>query len=251
MINEETQRKLRNMKMEPLVEALQNQQSDLESYAPLDFDSRLTLAIDECYSVKLDDRIRRLTHIAKFRYPDADVHTLIMQGRGFSRKEILGYASCGYIERHKNLIINGFTGAGKTHLACALGKEACRHLYRVKYFRMPELMEQFNYGTEVGRSVASIVKKFSGYDLLIIDEWLLELPTEVEQQYLLEILENRYDAHSTIFCSQYKSSEWYPRLGDGVLADAIMDRIIHNAYHINCGSMNMREYLNSPDAKND
>lgn len=110
MINEETQRKLRNMKMEPLVEALQNQQSDLESYAPLDFDSRLTLAIDECYSVKLDDRIRRLTHIAKFRYPDADVHTLIMQGRGFSREEILGYASCGYIERHKNLIINGFTG---------------------------------------------------------------------------------------------------------------------------------------------
>lgn len=186
MINEETQRKLRNMKMEPLVEALQNQQSDLESYAPLDFDSRLTLAIDECYSVKLDDRIRRLTHIAKFRYPDADVHTLIMQGRGFSREEILGYASCGYIERHKNLIINGFTGVGKTHLACALGKEACRHLYRVKYFRMPELMEQFNYGTEVGRSVASIVKKFSGYDLLIIDEWLLEMPTEVEQQYLLE-----------------------------------------------------------------
>ena len=73
----------------------------------------------------------------------------------------------------------------------------------------------------------------------------------MEQQYLLEILENRYDAHSTIFCSQYTSSEWYPRLGDGVLADAIMDRIIHNAYHINCGSMNMREYLNSPDAKND
>lgn len=189
MINDEAQQKLRYMNMEALVEALQNQQSDMESYASLDFDSRLSLAIDECYSVKLNDRIRRLTSLAEFRYPNADIHTLHFQGRAFTREEIYSYANCEYIESHKNLIINGFTRVGKTHLACALGKEACRHLYRVKYFRMPELMEQFNYGTEVGRSVASIVKKFAGHDLLIIDEWLLEMPTVVEQQYLLEILE--------------------------------------------------------------
>ena len=89
----------------------------------------------------------------------------------------------------------------------------------------------------------STVTKLSNYHLLIIDEWLLDIHSEQEDKYLLEIFERRYDQWPTIFCSQYQTSEWHPRLGGGVVEDAIMDRIVHNAMTINSGTLNMREFL--------
>ena len=88
-----------------------------------------------------------------------------------------------------------------------------------------------------------MVKRYSTYHLLIVDEWLVEIPSEMEVKYLLEIFEIRYDLHPTIFCTQYKQSEWHPRLGGGVMADAIMDRIVHNADTVDLGKVNMRELL--------
>ncbi len=123
------------------------------------------------------------------------------------------------------------------------GKEACRHLHRTRYIRMPNLLEELNLAMETGHSIASEVTKLSNYQLLIIDEWLLDIPSEEECKYLLEIFERRYTQWPTIFCSQYKTGEWHPRLGGGVVADAILDRIIHNSITINTGSLNMREFL--------
>ena len=140
-------------------------------------------------------------------------------------------------------MVNGFTGSGKTHLACALGKEACRHLHRTRYIRMPDMLEMLNLAEQTNQSIANAITKLSNYHLLIVDEWLLDIPSDKEDKYLLEIFERRYDQWPTIFCSQYKTSEWHPRLGGGVIADAIMDRIVHNAVTINSGKMNMRELL--------
>lgn len=243
MISDETRRKLREMQMEQMAEALDNQESNRDAYLSMSFDDRLSLLIDECYTAKNNDRTKRLLRCAKFRYPNADINTMYYEGRELNRNTVLGLSTCSFIDAKTNLIINGFTGSGKTHLACAIGKEACRHLHRTRYIRMPDLLEMLNLAMETGHSISSAVTKLSNYHLLIIDEWLLDIPSEQEDKYLLEIFERRYDQWPTIFCSQYKTSEWHPRLGGGVVADAIMDRIVHNAITINAGNLNMREFL--------
>ena len=110
---------------------------------------------------------------------------------------------------------------------------------------MPDLLEMFNLAEQTGRSISSTVTKLANYHVLIIDEWLLDIPSEREIKYLLEVFEKRYDQWPTIFCTQYKISEWHPRLGGGVIADAILDRIVHNSEIINLGSKNMREFYSA------
>lgn len=104
-------------------------------------------------------------------------------------------------------------------------------------------MENLNLTEQTGGSISWAVTRLANYHMLIVDEWLLDIPSETEQKYLLEIFEKRYDMWPTIFCTQYKISEWHPRLGGGVLADAIMDRIVHNSIIISSGKYNMREFL--------
>ena len=136
------------------------------------------------------------------RYPNADINTLYYEGRSINKNELLSLGTCGFVDSKTNLIINGFTGSGKTHLACAIGKEACRHLHRTRYIRMPEMLEMLNLAEETGHSITNAVTKLSNYHVLIIDEWLLDIPSEIEVKYLLEIFERRYDQWPTIFCSQ-------------------------------------------------
>lgn len=243
MINDESRRKLRELQLDYMVDALDDQENSLSSYLNMSFDERLNLLIDVCYANKMADRAKRLAKCARLRYPNADINTMYYEGRDLDQNTILSLGTCSFINTHQNVIINGFTGSGKTHLACALGREACRHLHRTRYIRMPELLETLNLAMETKNSISSAVTKFTNYHLLIIDEWLLEPPTDKEDRYLLEILEKRYDQWPTIFCSQYKVGEWHSRLGGGVIADSIMDRIVHNSITINTGKTNMREFL--------
>ena len=243
MLNDETRRKLRELGLDALVEAVDAQDNDPATYTVMSFEDRLGLAVDECYLTKQNDKARRLLRYAKLRYPNADINTMYFDGRDINRNEIIQLGTCRFIDTRTNIIINGFTGSGKTHLACALGKEACRHLHRTRYIRMPDMLEMLNLAEQTNQSIANAITKLSNYHLLIVDEWLLDIPSDKEDKYLLEIFERRYDQWPTIFCSQYKISEWHPRLGGGVIADAIMDRIVHNAVTINSGKMNMRELL--------
>lgn len=243
MMNEETRRKLREMGMEPFVDALDQQDDHPDTYAVMTFDERLSMAVDECYTIRNADRAKRLIRYAKLRYPEADINTMYYKDRGFDRNQILELGSCQYIRTQTNIFLNGFTGSGKTHLACALGKEACRHLYRTKYIRMPEMLEMLNLAEQTGTSISTAVKRLSNYQLLIIDEWLMEVPSEREVSYIIEIFEKRHDKWPTILCSQYKTSEWRARLGGGTIAEGIVDRVIHNKVEIEMGDINMRAKL--------
>lgn len=245
VINDETKRKLRELNLRELIDALEDQEVQGSSYEAMTFDERINIAIDSLYCRKNATRAKRLLKYAKLRYPNADVNTIFYEGRGIDRNQVLELATGKYFITCRNIIINGFTGSGKTHLACALGKEACRHLYRTRYMRLPEMLEKFNLAEQEGSGISRVVTKIANYHLLIIDEWLMDIPSEKEVNYLLEIFEKRYDQWPTIFCTQYKQTEWHPRLGGGVVADAIMDRIIHNATIINTGNYNMREFLAS------
>ena len=186
--------------MDPIIEALENQDNNRDVYSIMSFEERFAIAVDECYAAKNADKTRRLIHSAKLRYPNADINTLYYEGRSINKNELLSLGTCGFVDSKTNLIINGFTGSGKTHLACAIGKEACRHLHRTRYIRMPEMLEMLNLAEETGHSITNAVTKLSNYHVLIIDEWLLDIPSEIEVKYLLEIFERRYDQWPTIFC---------------------------------------------------
>ena len=243
MLSEESRRKIRELKIDELIEILDDQEQRPDIYSPMSFDDRLSMAIDELYQRKNCKRAKRLISTAKLRYPAADINTLILEPRKLNKNQILSLASESYFLEARNIIINGYTGAGKTHLACAIGKEACRRLHKTKYIRMPLLLEEFNLATQTGSGISKLIKRYSSYHLLIIDEWLVEIPSEMEVKYLLEVFEIRYDLYPTIFCTQYKQAEWHPRLGGGVMADAIMDRIVHNSDTVDLGKVNMRHFL--------
>ena len=120
-------------------------------------------------------------------------------------------------------------------------RQACMQGFRTRYIRVPDLMELLGEASLDIHGRAKILKKFSGYRLLILDEWLLNDMTEIEQHFIFELIERRYDCTSTIFCTQYKREDWHSRLGGGIHADAIMDRIVHTAAWVYSGDINMRE----------
>ncbi|MBQ5961137.1 MAG: ATP-binding protein [Firmicutes bacterium] len=243
MLNEESRRKIRELKLNELIDILDDQDGRPDVYAQMSFDDRLSLVLDELYHRTNSNRAKRLIKGAKLRYPTADINTLILEPRGLSKNRMLALSSESYFMDARNIIINGYAGAGKTFLACAIAKEACRRLHKARYIRLPMLLEEFNLATHTGSGISKLIKRYSSYHLLIVDEWLVEIPSEVEVKYLLEIFEVRYDLHPTVFCTQYKQAEWHPRLGGGVMADAIMDRIVHNADTVDLGRVNMRALL--------
>lgn len=159
-------------------------------------------------------------------------------GRKLNRELIRRLAACEYISEHRNLFITGATGSGKTYMACAFGMEACKQYYNTKYVRLPDLLIEMEMSRNEG-TYKKVMAKYANPLLLIIDEWLLLKPTDNEQKDIFELLHRRRKKSSTIFCSQYLQEGWYEQLGgeDSPLADAILDRIVYDAYKINIQSI--------------
>lgn len=241
MINDETKRKLRDLNLAEIITALEIQQCDA-GYVALSFDERFQRVTDYLYQEKYNARIQRLIQMSKFRLPKAEMNDVYYDGRGLNRDAILELSTSQFVHRKTNVIFQGFTGSGKTFLACALGKQACKQRVRTRYIRLPDLLEEHDEATLTKKSNRQLLKRYSGYGLLILDEWLLGDISEDEQHFLFELIERRHDSAPTVFCTQYRQEYWHARLGGGVHADAIMDRIVHNAVWIETGSMNMREY---------
>ena len=241
MINDETKRKLRELNISELVTALEAQQNDIHSTS-LSFDERMQRLVDYLYQEKYNSRIQRLIKLSKFRIPKAEVNDIYYLNRGIDKGLIQELSTCQFIGSNSNIIFQGFTGSGKTFMACAIGKQACKYQIRTKYVRLPDLLVEYDESTLLSKGTVKLLKKYTNFGLLIIDEWLLEDISEEEQHFIFELIERRHDSTSTIFCTQYRKEDWHARLGGGVHADAIMDRIVHNAVWVETGSMNMREY---------
>lgn len=242
VINDETKRKLRELNLNEIVTALESQQMDINCVT-LPFDERMQRLVDYVYQEKYNSKIQRLMKLSKFRLPKAEVNDIYYLNRGIDRQLIQELSTCQFIGSNSNIIFQGFTGSGKTYLSCALGRQACKHQIRTRYVRLPDLLMEYDEATLLPKGTVKLLKKYSNYDLLILDEWLLEdISEEEEQHFIFELIERRHDSTSTIFCTQYRKEDWHSRLGGGVHADAIMDRIVHNAVWVETGSMNMREY---------
>jgi DNA replication protein len=242
MINEETRRKLRELNLEEIITALDIQSNDTR-YAALPFDDRIKMLVDYIYQEKYTGKVKRLMKAARFRIPAADAHDIYYVERHLDREQLMGLSTCQFISNCRNVVFQGFTGSGKSYLVCALGKEACKQGIRTRYIRLPDLLMEWEEAKLEQHGLPKLLKKYSYYTLLILDEWLLQMPTEEQLHFLFELIERRYDQGSMIFCTQYKNEDWHSRLGGGILADSILDRVSHRSIPVYSGDINMREYL--------
>jgi DNA replication protein DnaC len=153
-------------------------------------------------------------------------------------------ASCRWIKERQNILITGPTGVGKSYLACALGNKACREGYRTLYARLPRLLQELHIARGDGR-YGKVLAGLARMDLLLIDDWGLVPLDDHGRRDILEILEDRHDVHSTIVTGQLPVSGWHEMIGDPTLADAILDRLVHNAYKIELKGESMRKTLKS------
>ena len=243
MTNEETLRKLTEMKMSAMADSYKEQMNNLD-YQDMTFEERFNLLVDHEYSRRRSNKLQRLIHQAQFNEPSAAIEDIEYHpDRHLDKHLILELATGNYIEKHLNIILMGASGNGKTWLSNAFGIQACRQHYKVKYVRLPELLDEFILArNEADGSFRRLIKKYKKVDLLIIDEWLLTSLPEEHTLTLFEIIESRLKTASTIFCSQIAPEGWYEKLGEALVADAILDRIIHDSYNILLdGEISMRE----------
>ena len=247
MNNASTIEQLRSMKFSAMAKEFENQLGNPGTYAQMGFEDRFGLLVDAEWNRRQANKLARRIHDAHLDITSATVDTIEYHAdRRLDKAEITRYATCQYIDEEHHIIIKGATGSGKTFLGCALGNAACRKFKSVRYTRMPELLDELSIARAEGQ-FKKVTKAYAKVDLLILDEWLLRRLTAQESYDLLEIIEHRSKHGSTIFCTQYETEGWYERINpdpeqDSPIADAIMDRIINNAYVVSVdGKISMRE----------
>lgn len=238
MTNEVTINKLIEMRFTAMADAFRIQEND-PSVKALTFEERFGMLVDAEYSSRKNNRLKRLIKCAEFDQPEAHIAAIdYHSGRKLNKDLINRLAKCDYITEYRNIFITGATGCGKTYLACAFGMEACKRFYKTKYVRLPDLLVDLDVARSE-RNYRKVLNKYASPTLLIIDEWLLLKANETEQKDIFELLQRRRKKSSTIFCSQFVQQGWYEQLGGDAspLADAILDRIVHDAYSINIVSL--------------
>ena len=223
--------KLTELRLPAFREGLQEQLHNPQ-YAQLAFEERLALLVDQECTRRSSRRMQRRTEAAAFPFPalieDLDFSTT----RGLDRRVVLELAQGGWIDQHLNVIVDGPTGAGKTFLACALGQSACRSNFTVRYFRTSRLLQQLGRAHADG-TYANLLTSLARTDLLIFDDWMRDPVTLAQAQDLLEILDDRFGRSSTLVATQVPVAEYHARFPDSTLADAILDRLVHNAHRLN------------------
>jgi DNA replication protein DnaC len=231
MLNEATMNKLLEMQLDTMVECIRSQ-GNAPSFTALSFEERLGLLVDAEWSARRSRKLTRLIRCAQFHLPNACVEDVeYLPDRMLDQSLISTLATCAYIQEKHNIIILGATGAGKTYLGCAFGIAACRNFLRVKYVRLPDLLNDLAVarGTSAYQKLMNQCRRA---ELLILDEWLLHKLKESEARDLLEVVEARHQKGSTIFLSQFAPAGWHTKIGESTLAEAILDRIVHNSYEI-------------------
>lgn len=241
MINATTLNKLYEMRLSAMAEAFQYQLKEAK-YQELSFEERVGIMVDSEWARRKNNRLLRLIKKAEFRYPQASIEDIEYHAdRKLDKAQILRLASCTYIAEKRNIIVMGASGNGKSYIACAFGMAACRHYYSVKYIRLPDLLDELAVARGEG-IYKNVMKHYKKVSLLILDEWLLTPLNDTQAMDLLEIVETRHQNASTIFCTQFAPGGWHEKIGEATLADAILDRIVHDSYTILIdGKVSMRE----------
>ena len=231
MINATTVNKLNEMRLTAMADSFRQQLQD-STYEALSFEERFSLIVDIEWARRKNNRLTKLIRTADFQQSDACIENIeYHRDRKLDKAQITRLSTCNYIQEKHNIIILGASGAGKTYLSCAFGIAACRNFYTVKYIRLPDLLNELAVARGEG-IYKKVMNQYKKVKLLILDEWLLVSLSNSEARDLLEIVEARHKNSSTIFSSQFSPAGWHGKIGEGTLADAILDRIVHDSYTI-------------------
>lgn len=231
MLNQPTIEKLKTLRLEAMAAAWAEQQKrgDL---AKMSFDERLALLIDAEWLARENKRLARSLKEAKLRLSQACVEDIEYTARRELDKAVIKQlATCRWISEHQNVVITGATGTGKTYIACALAQQACRRGHRAIYRRASRLSDELVLARADG-TYARALSRLARVDVLIIDDWGHAPLKDQERRDLVEVLDDRHGLRSTIMTSQLPPSRWHDHIGDPTNADAICDRVLHNAHRI-------------------
>lgn len=241
MTNQATINKLIEMRLTTMANAFRIQIQD-NSHTDLSFEERIGLLVDIEYNSRKNNRLKRLIKKATFDQSYACIADInYSTGRKLDKSQIQNLSTCSYIVENHNIIIMGAAGSGKSYLACAFGMEACKQFYTVKYVRLPELLVDLAVARGQG-NYKKVLTQYTKVNLLILDEWMLVSLTEIEARDLLEITHARHKRASTIFCSQFSPAGWHGKIGEATIADAVLDRIVHDSYTIQIHSDGSKEF---------
>jgi DNA replication protein DnaC len=239
MLNHPTLEKLQTLRLSGMHKGLTEQMA-MADIDHLSFEERLGLLADREITEREDRRLKTRLRQAKLKHNACIEDIDYRAPRGLDKALVLSLSSCRWVHEGLNLIINGPTGVGKTWIACAMAQKACREGYTTRYLRLPRLFEELSLAHGDGR-FPKLMAAFAKTDLIVLDDWGLSKLTAEQRRDLLELLDDRHGNRSTIVTSQLPVDHWHETIGDPTLADAILDRLIHNAYRINLKGESLRK----------
>jgi DNA replication protein DnaC len=247
MLLSPTLEKLRQMKLTGMAAGLEEQQK-MKMYQNLLFEERLGHLVDKERELREDRKLTSRLARAKLKQEASLEDINYAHTRGLDRTLVRKLSTCSWIKEHHNLVITGLTGVGKSYIACALAHKACLEGFTSLYMRAPRLFTELETAKADGR-YQRVLQAMAKVDLLIIDDWGLSKLNAREERELLEVMEDRYEIKSTIFASQVPVKDWHELIPNKTIADAILDRVVHNSYRIELSGESLRKEKNKASAK--
>jgi DNA replication protein DnaC len=230
MLTHPTLEKLQALRLTGMLKGLE-EQLHMTGLEDLGFAERLGLLVDREMTERENRRLKDRLAKARLRQAAAVEDVDLRMPRGLDRSLFLALCSCQWVSQHLNVLITGPTGAGKSFLACALAQKACREGFTAAYHRVPRLLSDLGTAKADGR-YSKLLANLARIDVLVLDDWGVHPVGDAQRRDLLEIMEDRYGCRSTVVTSQLPVDTWHGALGDATLADALLDRLVHNAYQL-------------------
>jgi len=240
MLTHPTLEKLQALRLTGMLKGLE-EQLQMSGLEELGFAERLGLLVDREMTERENRRLKDRLAKARLRQAAAVEDVDLRMPRGLDRSLFLSLCSCQWVSQHLNVLITGPTGAGKSFLACALAQKACREGFTAAYHRVPRLLSELGTAKADGR-YSKLLVNLARIEVLVLDDWGMHPLGDAQRRDLLEIMEDRYGCRSTVVTSQLPVDTWHDAIGDATLADALLDRLVHNAYQLKLKGESRRKH---------